>query len=75
MLQLKNGDVTASESATNSEVLVFEFGSVDRLSAGSVALCEISSLDHELGDDSVEGGALEAETLLSCAQTTEILRC
>lgn len=36
------------------EVLVSEFGSVDRFSSSAVVVGEVSSLKHELGDDSVE---------------------
>ena len=34
-----------------SEVLVVELGSIDRLTSSSVAVGEISSLEHELRDD------------------------
>ena len=36
------------------EVLISEFGSVDRFSSSAVVVGEVSSLEHELGDDSVE---------------------
>merc|ERR1712088_55579 len=41
-----------------SEVLVLELVSVDRLPASSVASGEVSALQHEVADDSVEGTAL-----------------
>ena len=34
--------------------------SVDGLSTGSVVVGEVTSLEHELGDDTVEDGVLEA---------------
>lgn len=36
------------------EVFVFETSSKDWLSSSSVSSCEISTLDHEIGNDSVE---------------------
>ena len=56
------------------EVLVGELFAVDRLSAGAVAAGEVAALAHEVGDDAVEAGALEAETLLAGAQRAEVLR-
>ena len=61
------------------EVLVGELLSIDGLAAGSVAVREVSSLNHEVGDDAVEDGSLVVErlsrlanSLLSCAQSTEV---
>jgi hypothetical protein len=34
---------------------------------------ELASLAHEVGDDAVEGGALEAEALLAGAERAEVL--
>ena len=36
------------------EVFIFETSSIDRLSSSSISSCEISSLDHEVGNDSME---------------------
>ncbi len=65
-----------------NEVLVLELRAVDRLSSGSVAGSEVSSLEHEVGDHSVEDGVLEmkglaalAHSLLASAQGSEILSC
>jgi hypothetical protein len=62
------------------EVLVVELGAVDRLSASSIASREITTLDHELLDDSVEDGAFVREKLsgfafafLACAESSEVL--
>ena len=71
----------ALASVCESEVLVGEFGTVDRLATSSVAGCEVTALSHEAWDDSVEGASLEvqglagfANALLTCAQTSEVLR-
>mmetsp|Transcript_11518 Transcript_11518/g.29170 ORF Transcript_11518/g.29170 Transcript_11518/m.29170 type:complete len:241 (+) Transcript_11518:18-740(+) len=63
-----------------AEVLVLESLAVDRLAAGAVAVREVAALDHELGDDSVEGRPLEVEglalaplPLLTRAQRAEVL--
>lgn len=37
-----------------------EAGAIDGLATGAVATSEITALDHELGDDAVEGGACMA---------------
>lgn len=58
-----------------SEVFVLEFVAVDGLSTGSVVVCEVSSLAHEVRDHSVEAAALVAESFLSCAESTEVLSC
>ena len=38
-----------------------------------VTASEVTTLEHELGDDSVEGRALVAEALLASAEGTEVL--
>lgn len=38
-----------------------------------VAAGEVTTLEHELGDDAVEGRALVAEALLASAESTEVL--
>lgn len=38
-----------------------------------VATGEVTTLEHELRDDTVEGGALVAKALLTGAESTEIL--
>lgn len=54
--------------------------SVDALSTTSISESEVSSLDHEFGDDTVEGGSLEvkrlsalSDSLFSSAESTEVL--
>lgn len=38
-----------------------------------VATGEVTTLKHEVGDDTVEGGALVAEALLAGAESAEVL--
>lgn len=54
------------------EVLIVEFVTVHRFSAGAVMVCKIATLAHEVGDDAVESGSLVTETLLSRAQGAEV---
>ena len=56
-----------------AEVLVLKLVAVDGLPPGSVPSGEIASLTHEVGDDTVEGGALVSEPLLSSAESSEVL--
>ena len=62
------------------EVLIVELGAIDGLATGAVSSGEIATLGHELGNDSVERAALVveglaglADTLLTGAETSEIL--
>jgi len=56
-----------------SEVLIGEFVSIDGLSSCSIVVGEISSLAHEPGDDAVETASGVSKSLLSGAQSTEVL--
>src|SRR5262245_11273211 len=55
------------------EVLVVELGAVDGLAAGSVVVGEVTSLEHELGDDAVKARSLVAKPLLMRAERPEVL--
>lgn len=55
------------------KVLVVKLAAVDGLAAGAVVVGEVASLAHELWNDAVEAGALEAEALLVRAQAAEVL--
>jgi hypothetical protein len=55
------------------EVLVGKLLAVDGLAARAVATGEVTALEHELGDDTVELGARIAEALLASAEGTEVL--
>ena len=56
------------------EVLVLELVAIDGLASGAVSSGEVTSLAHEAGNDPVEAGSLESKTLLSSAESTEVLR-
>merc|ERR1711997_347833 len=56
-----------------SEVLVLELVPVDRLSASSVSSGEVSALEHEVLDDSMEGAALVSLRLLPGGQRGKVL--
>jgi len=55
------------------EVLISELLTVDGLATSAVATGEVTALEHELGDDSVEGRASVSEALLASAESTEVL--
>lgn len=55
------------------EVLIRELVAVDALAASAVALGEVTALDHELLDNTVEVGALVAVALLAGSKGTEVL--
>lgn len=55
------------------EVFVLELGAVDALTTSAVTIGEVTSLEHELRDDTVEGRTLVTKSMLSCAQFSEVL--
>ena len=64
------------------EVLVLELLAEDGLATHAVAHCKVTALDHEIGDDAVEGASLVAEffagisnALIAEAEMEEILNC
>lgn len=62
-------------SVLEGEVLIFEFVSVDRFATSAVVVCEVTTLAHEVGDDTVEGAALVTKTLFTGAEGTEVFSC
>ena len=61
------------------EVLILELHAINALSSSSITIGEITTLEHELGNDSVEDASLEmqglsalASTLLSSAKSSEV---
>ena len=54
------------------EVLIFKLLAVDASAAGAVAVREVTTLDHEAGDDAVEGASLVAVALLAGAQRAKV---
>lgn len=76
---VSHGQDTRS-SVLMDKVLISELSAVDRLTAGARAVSEITSLEHELRDNSVENRVLEvqglsalAHSLLSSAESSEVL--
>ena len=55
------------------EVLVLEFVAVDGFSSSAVVGGEVSSLSHEVVDDTVESTSLVSESLLPGAESSEVL--
>lgn len=49
------------------KVLVFELLAVNRFPTCAVTAGEVSSLQHELGDDAMKGGSLEVQRLARLA--------
>lgn len=54
------------------EVFVFEFVTVDGFAASAVVVGEITSLTHEVWNDTMESGSLVSETFFAGAQSTEV---
>lgn len=54
------------------EVLVGKLGTVNALAASTVASSEVTTLEHELGNDTVERRALVAEALLTGGESAEV---
>lgn len=57
------------------EVFVGKSLAVDGLTAHTVEVGDVTTLDHELWDDSVENGVLEAKTLFTSTQGSEVFSC
>jgi hypothetical protein len=55
------------------EVLIGELLTVDGATTSTVVAGEVTTLEHELGDDTVEGRALVTLTLGKLAELTEVL--
>jgi len=56
------------------KVLIRKLVTVDGLASGSIATGEVATLEHEVGNDSVERGALVSESILAGAELFEIFR-
>ena len=64
---------SSSTCTVRSGPLTCEFLAIDRLSTSSVAPGEVTTLEHELGDDTVERGTLISEAVLASGKLTEVL--
>ncbi len=54
------------------EVLILKLSPINALSSGAIVVCEIASLAHEIGNDSVEGAAFVPKPFLSSAEGAEV---
>jgi len=54
------------------EVLIGELLAIDGLSTSSVVVGKVTTLEHELGNDTVEDGVLEAVAVLTSAELAEV---
>jgi len=59
-------------SVLQLEVLISELAAIDGLATSAIVVGEVSTLAHEVGDDTVENATLVTETLFSCAESTEV---
>ena len=55
------------------KVLVVEFLAIDRSSSSSVVVGKVTSLAHELGDDSVKARTFVAKAFFAGAESAEVL--
>lgn len=55
-----------------SEVFIFKLVSVNRFSSSAIVVGEITTLAHEVWNDTVENASFVAETFLASTQCTEI---
>lgn len=62
----------AGSCMLQSEVFIFEFVAVDGFSASAVMVGEITSLTHEIWNDTMENGSFVSETFFTGAQSTEV---
>lgn len=54
------------------EVFIFEFIAIDGFATGTIVVCKITSLTHEVWNDTMESGSFVSETLFASAQCTEV---
>jgi len=54
------------------KVLILELVSIDGLATSTILGSKVTSLAHELWNDTVERAAFIAETLFACAQSSEV---
>lgn len=71
---VSHGEDTRS-GMLEDEILVGKLLSVDGLASSAIMVGEVTPLQHEVWDDTVEGGASVAEALFTCAERTEVFAC
>jgi len=59
-------------SVLQCEVLISELAAIDGLATSAVVVGEVSTLAHEVGDDTVENAAFVAKALLASAKGAEV---
>lgn len=55
------------------EVFISKLVAIDGFATGAIVICEIATLAHKVGNDTMERRALVTETLFTGAESTEIL--
>jgi len=56
----------------DGEVLIRESAAIDGLSSSTVVIGEISSLSHEVGDDTMEVRVFVSKSLFPCTECSEV---
>lgn len=54
------------------EVFIFKLVSINGLASGTISVCEVSSLSHEISDDSMERWSLVSKSFLSGTESFEV---
>lgn len=62
----------AGAGVFQGEVFIGEFGTVDGLAPSAVVVGEVTALTHEIGDDTMEGGAFVPKSGFPSAEGTEV---
>lgn len=62
-------------SVDNGRERTFKLGAVDGFTAGAVMVGKVATLEHELGDDTVECGSCVAKAILPCCELPEVPGC
>jgi len=57
------------------KVLIFKFVSVDGFSSSAIMVGEVTTLAHEVGNDTMEYASFIPKTFFTSAQSTEVFSC
>lgn len=63
---------TYRSSVLQLEVFILKLASIDRLASSTITISEITTLDHELLDNTVELGSLVTITLFTSCQSSKV---
>lgn len=69
----RNSFFSTRAGVLEGEVLILKLFSVDGLSSRAIEVRKIASLAHEVGNDAMKNGPLEAKALFSGTQGPEVL--